>query len=292
MNDSLCPYLGRADDRETAYAFSSPGHRCFRLEKPSPITLTHQTTYCISENFHQCPVFQLASSLELYPGETVEKQAPEPEAVQPPGSEPVSASPSTSSRIVSWVDRTSKPLLTLAGRILKINPDQSPAIPIIFITALAILIISVVLFLVVAISYFSSPHMDEIPEVQIITQAAEMQPDIFLITLTPTMRSAFVQKLGFAGISQGYLLVPLDTPSPEPSPITIVVTPTDPPSETSGYHACGAPSNWVPYIVQTGDSLSALSVEYNVPLFELASNNCHGVTDNLYTGAEIFVPSK
>jgi len=291
MNETVCPYLGRADDRDTAYAFASPGHRCFRLEQPSPITLSHQSTYCLVENFVHCPVYQLARTMDPSNADAVRL----PFVEKPVGEKGAGKFGLTRwrffSRVWSWLEKTAKPLQSWLLKTSGINTEHNPAASLILLTMVAILFISVLFFIVVTISYLTTPRDAEPAGIQSTIQASNIQPDIRLITLTPTLRSAFVQKMGYAGIGQGYLLVPLDTPEPEPSPVTIIVTPTEQPTETgASYFACGAPSDWVPYIVQAGDSLTALSVEYDVPLFELASNNCYGVTDNLFTGTRIYVP--
>ncbi len=291
MNETVCPHLGRADDRDTAYVFASPGHRCFRLEHPSPITHSHQSTYCLVENFIHCPVYQLARTMDSSNADAVRLPSLEKPAADKAAVEFAFTRWRFLSRVWSWLVKTAKPLQSWLINTLGIHTENNSAAPLILLTMVAILFVSVLFFIVVTISYLTTPRESEPAGLQSTIQVSNIQPDIRLVTLTPTLRSAFVQKMGYAGVGQGYLLVPLETPELEPSPVTIVVTPTEQPTETTAsYYACGAPSDWVPYIVQAGDSLSALSVEYDVSLFELSSNNCLGVTDNLLLGQQIYVP--
>lgn len=53
---SLCPYLGKIDDRETALAFPSPWSRCFRSSKAREIELDHQSSYCLGAGHRNCPI--------------------------------------------------------------------------------------------------------------------------------------------------------------------------------------------------------------------------------------------
>jgi hypothetical protein len=290
MNETVCPYLGRADDRDTAFAFASPGHMCFRLEQTSPITLSHQTTYCLVENYSTCPVYRLAHTMDATGGGSTRLPSQSTPLKQNAAGKSFFEQWHITPRMTAWLEKFARPFQQWLYKTFRIDTTQNPATPLIFITLVAILVISVLFFLVVALTYLTTPVEQKNADFQATIQASN-QPEIRLVTLTPTLRSAFIQKMGFAGVSQGYLLVPFDTPEPEPSPITIVVTPTEQPTETGEtYYACGAPSDWVPYIVQAGDSLTALSVEYDVALFELSSNNCLGITDNLLLGQQIYVP--
>ncbi len=54
---------------------------------------------------------------------------------------------------------------------------------------------------------------------------------------------------------------------------------------------CGPPPLfWVPYVVRPGDTLSALSIRFNVPLVVLMRANCLTLTSILRIGQTIYVP--
>lgn len=289
MTASICPFLGRADDRETAFAFSSPGNRCYKMDEPITIALPHQVTYCVSEAYTQCPVF-LSTPQEVGEDKTSEFQPVLPIEIDLHSEDNIYQTPRvrnvpTENKLSTYYESYT----TQFNRFVKSGPTPNPAVPAIFLTSLAILIIALLFLSVVTISSFASPRPAQTTAAIINTPANVIQPEIFLITLTPTFRSAFATKIGTTNIQTGALLEPLNTSTPMPTPLTIVVTPTIPPA-APGYHACGAPATWVPYIVQAGDSLTILSVIYDVPLNELSSYNCLLNTDNLYIGAEIYVP--
>ncbi len=89
---------------------------------------------------------------------------------------------------------------------------------------------------------------------------------------------------------------PPPSPTPESSPTVAEPTPTasptdEPPTATPAPTAtCSPPpADWVPYIVQSGDYLTALSEEYNISVTDIVAANCLDRTD-LYTGETIFLP--
>jgi hypothetical protein len=291
MNGFTCPHLGRADDPETAFAFSSPGHRCFRLEMPSPIAESHQTAYCLSDNYTQCPVILLASSLEPDREKGLPAAALEPVQMKYPDQKPLPVPIAIPSPAQTRIRETAAKIQAWIMPLFKAAPGQNPAVPAIFATSLAILIIAMLFFAIVAVSYFSTPQVEVQPTAEIALVPEENQPDIFLITVTPTLRSAFIKKMGQAASAEGLLLAPMPPSSQNNSPDSAVVTPTVQPTST-GYQACGAPANWVPYYVQEGDSLTGLSVTYDVPLGELSSYNCLNMNSNLFIGQQIYVPTK
>jgi LysM repeat protein len=53
---------------------------------------------------------------------------------------------------------------------------------------------------------------------------------------------------------------------------------------------CGAPYNWIIYIVQPGDTLYRLSLAYGITVADLQSANCLGSSTLLQVGQRIYVP--
>lgn len=292
MSGFTCPYLGRADDRDTAFAFPSPGHRCFRLKEPSNITISHQSSYCLTDEFSRCPVFTFASMLEPEDNQPEQKSDEVRSNADAIGQDDQAISSSVIGNNKKGLANFLSSLQPVIGRVFKTSPDRNPVVVAILFTTVAILVIALLFFGVVMVSYFTAPPIEETPNLMLTAMAEEKQPDIFLITVTPTMRSAFIKKMGTAGSDLGYRKGSDDFPLPEQSPVTIIVTPTFQPSETASVtYACGAPSDWIPYTVQQGDSLSEMSVTYNVPLLELSSYNCLNADSSLFIGQQLYVPS-
>ena len=85
---------------------------------------------------------------------------------------------------------------------------------------------------------------------------------------------------------------PTDAPatsSPEPTTLEPTAVPaTDlPPTVTP---TCApAPADWVPYVVQSGEYLTMLSVRHNVSVEEIVAANCLG-RSNLYSGETLLLP--
>jgi LysM repeat protein len=63
-----------------------------------------------------------------------------------------------------------------------------------------------------------------------------------------------------------------------------------PPQPTSTAIPCGAPAGWVNYIVQSGDTLYAISLRYRVSLQQLQTANCL-FTSGIRTGQVLKVPN-
>jgi uncharacterized protein YgiM (DUF1202 family) len=53
-----CPYLGLLHDRRTSLAFPAQGNCCHRLQLPATVDLSHQRSYCLTEDHVRCYVFQ------------------------------------------------------------------------------------------------------------------------------------------------------------------------------------------------------------------------------------------
>lgn len=60
-----CPFLGTANDPDTALPFASEEHRCFSAAFPVPVSATHQKKYCLTAQYGLCPVFRARKEAEL-----------------------------------------------------------------------------------------------------------------------------------------------------------------------------------------------------------------------------------
>lgn len=56
-NDRTCPSLGLLDDADTLLDFPSVWNYCHRARPVVPPNIKHQGEFCLSENYHHCPVF-------------------------------------------------------------------------------------------------------------------------------------------------------------------------------------------------------------------------------------------
>jgi LysM repeat protein len=63
-----------------------------------------------------------------------------------------------------------------------------------------------------------------------------------------------------------------------------------PPMRTQTPLPCGAPSGWVVYYVQPGDTLYRLGLAYGIAVTELQRANCLGSSTLLHTGQILYVP--
>lgn len=88
-------------------------------------------------------------------------------------------------------------------------------------------------------------------------------------------------------------------PSPTPQPTAVpLVLPTTPPLATgldpnvrlNDSTCVFTPFNWIPYTVQPGDSLGALSVTVDTPMQELVTNNCLENADSIFVDQVIYLP--
>jgi LysM repeat protein len=63
----ICPCLGLQDDPETRFSFPAQRNACHRAATPSPLTLAHQASYCLSAEYRHCPVFRYNAHLAAGP---------------------------------------------------------------------------------------------------------------------------------------------------------------------------------------------------------------------------------
>ncbi len=57
-----CPYLGTLEDSDTSLAYPASANHCFRNDSPISIDLSHQETYCLTDQHPGCHVLQMASA--------------------------------------------------------------------------------------------------------------------------------------------------------------------------------------------------------------------------------------
>ena len=79
------------------------------------------------------------------------------------------------------------------------------------------------------------------------------------------------------------------------STATVPYTATSPPGNTPTPSAtafnCGPPSNWVPYTVQSGDTLDLLSQWFQTTIGDLQYANCMGDSTVILAGDNIYIPN-
>jgi hypothetical protein len=56
ISTMACPHIGRSDDPESYFAYPAPANRCFRVDKPEGIAGSHQSRFCLTARFSECPV--------------------------------------------------------------------------------------------------------------------------------------------------------------------------------------------------------------------------------------------
>jgi hypothetical protein len=80
---ALCPYLGLADDRDSRFSYPEAAHRCFAAGRAAPITVEHQSAYCLTQGYPTCSRYVEPAPDELSAPSPVSPK-PETEALRPP----------------------------------------------------------------------------------------------------------------------------------------------------------------------------------------------------------------
>ena len=270
MSGVTCPYLGIADDAETALAYPSQWNCCFRKGNSTSVSLEHQRNYCLATAYAGCPIY-------LQGGDEV--------ALEEPNS---NAKKQTAVANNQKKEKKSKPHSSLKISRKKI------IIAVGLLLGLFFLIWGVVwgkqLLDSNSISLFANPGITptEIPtlmnEIIIATSTLEL--------LTPTSR--VVVFLDPAPAESLTTTVVVSTKTPKISPTstektknTKEATETPKPVITD---SCGVPAGWILYTVKQGDTLSSLSRALGVSIAQLQSANCMGSSTQLYLGTSIYVP--
>lgn len=56
-----CPLLGLPDDELSRFSYPSVGHRCRADDRPRPIDLGHQASFCLAAMYPECPRYRAAA---------------------------------------------------------------------------------------------------------------------------------------------------------------------------------------------------------------------------------------
>jgi len=57
MDSMTCPLLGLSSEDESHFDYPSTRNRCWRTGSPGDINIDHQEAYCLTTNYHLCPIF-------------------------------------------------------------------------------------------------------------------------------------------------------------------------------------------------------------------------------------------
>ncbi len=128
-----------------------------------------------------------------------------------------------------------------------------------------------------------------------VIQLSNMQFDIKAFELAAQMANSPIQGLSsLRGLSTSLIPTPVSTITPTPTqavgaviyvPSVSVSTYLPPPVP------CSHPTNWVMYIVQSGETLYQVSLKFGVTTTVLQNGNCMGRSLLVYTGQVLYVPS-
>lgn len=324
MTGIICPYLGIYDDAETALAYPSPSNRCYRPPKPASVSNPHQDQYCLSGAYTRCPIFQKFASASpasapagertsqtpsgrvSSPAESHEEPAAPPERISPaaelfltPSEQPSalplspmesaefgptevqdrapdSITPSVDSHITetqpmrpgAWLPEHVQPIQEIPPMVQKPPRRWLPVILVGF--ALFALLAAVLWWVFTAL-----------PLNWNVLGASSTG----LLTPTPTTtRPALII------LPSGFTPTP---PAAQPATLQPTTLPSDSSSVNSTAPAkiCFPPSNYVPYIIQAGDTLEALSKAVGVSVAKLRDHNCLSEASVLNPGDVIYLPT-
>jgi hypothetical protein len=88
------------------------------------------------------------------------------------------------------------------------------------------------------------------------------------------------------------------TPTAPPTLPPIIITSPPPPSDPNATQPpqinpeCPAtPFNWIPYIVEPGDSLSLLAEQTSSTVNDLMAGNCLASADEIFVGQTLYLPT-
>lgn len=323
MTGIVCPYLGIYDDADTALAYPSPSNRCYRPPKPASISNPHQDQYCLSSAYTRCPIFQKFAGISpasapagehvsqpptgraSSPVETHEEPAAPPERISPaaelfltPSEQPSAASLSSMESAefgpTSAPEKASDPIPSPDSHITETQPMRPGA--------------------------WLPDHVQPIQEIPPMVQKPPRRwlPVVLvgfalLVLLAAVLWWVFTAlplNWNVLGASSTGLLTPTPTttrpaliilpsgftPTP-PAAQTATLQPTNQPPDSGEVNStapaiiCFPPSNYVPYIVQTSDTLEALSKAVGVSVAKLRDHNCLSEASVLNPGDVIYLPS-
>ena len=270
MSGVTCPYLGIADDAETALAYPSQWNCCFRKGASTSVSLEHQRNYCLATAYAGCPIY-------LQSGDEVGLEEPN----------------SNSKKQTMVANNQTKQRKLQPHTSLKIS-RKNIIIAVGLLLGLFFLIWGVVwgkqLLDSNSIPLFANPGITPTRIPTLINEIIIASSTLEL--LTPTSRVVVVLDPPPAESLTTTVLVSTKTPEFSPSSTektknTKEATETPKPVITD---SCGAPAGWILYTVKQGDTLSSLSRVLGVTIAQLQSANCMGSSTQLYLGTSIYVP--
>lgn len=276
-----CPYLGTSADPGTALAFASDANHCYRTRLPVPISNIHQESYCLAAHYEGCPVFRQNLHLpEIVPLAAV-AFAPEPD-IELRTADLSAPIYDTSSMNEEPVGQPSRSLLrpVVAGLLLlalmfagwwvlnsflgdranetETTAGQTSDTGLAFVPPARDLLPT------------SEPSLPPTSDAAVGVAASAGAEDAAaqLPAATPTPLPTIAQPVAEAPTGQA--LVALETVLP-----TVASLPTTEATATLlAGAACVPPDWWVPYVVQTGETLPGLAFARGIPLRELLASNC------------------
>jgi LysM repeat protein len=196
--------------------------------------------------------------------------------------------------------------------------DSSTSSPLqrlaIILGTLVVIILTILAAVVLALR--DLPQQEATPTVAVVINPAVSPPPVFTPTSlvptplpaqpteTPSPTPSVVPSQTPSATSTPTLeptptpLPPTDTPTPvfTPTPQVIIVTatplpqpPVAAPPPPAGRTVCQPPPDWVPYVVQLGDTLNSLALRTNSSVYELQQVNCLEIF-TLEIGQTIYLP--
>ena len=308
MTFRQCPHLGVVYDPETAMAFATTENYCHHTKQPEEVALPHQSAYCLTKKYVHCPVFKqkapktLPENIKAHKKtqwtwkfwesksdkETQKASAPKKQKITKPtkkskkNSKPPkpkrppkkSRAPKTSKQKAKKTKKAPTPTKPSAAQ--KPKAARKPISPVIFWGFIAVLLIATFFFFGDGWhwtqSLFSGMALEEPTENVPIT-----------ITTQPT-KTILATSAPFTPLASPTLTEP-----PSNTPTETATTIKQPATATYTPIPCTPPDSWIPYIVQQGDTLYAISKAFGITVNELKQGNCM-VTSNIWAGQTIYVP--
>lgn len=257
-----CPHLGTTADSGTALAFASDANQCYSTRLPVPVSMVHQQSYCLSGSYSECPVFQ----------QSVRAGATPPFVTEPP----------------SWgvpQEETVTNVVIAPARSQSTGRGRSLVLPLILL--LALLAGGWWLWR----GFLSQPEAAQPPSMN----------DMAIGGSTATPESAALGST--VGDTGQEVVIANPTATPEPpqptdeaprpssgSGLSLPVLPTASAESGSAQAAeCVIPDWWVPYVVQTDDSLLALAQLRGLLAEDVIAANCLP-SGELVVGQVILLP--
>jgi hypothetical protein len=257
-----CPYLGTTADAGTALAFASDAHRCYSTRLPVPVSAVHQQNYCLSGGYTECPVFQ----------QSLRAGQPVPMVTEPP----------------SWGVPQEETVTNVVLTPMRSRSDdrrRSALLPLLLLLAL------------LAGGWWLWHGFLSQPE----TTARPAVTDLAVGAATATPEDA---ALGSVTGDSGQVVVaanatatavspPPTDEAPRPDSGRGISLPTLPTASAvvgvAQAAECSIPEWWVPYIVQSNDTLLDLAQLRGLAAEDLLQGNCLGLAE-LVAGQVILLP--